>query len=151
MPQSLSLVHIHLIISTKNRAPFLRDSDLRSEMHAYLGGISANLDCPPTLVGGVEDHVHLLCRLGRTISTADWVKELKRVSSKWIKEHNPQLQSFSWQAGYGAFSVSASNVEMVRAYIAGQEDHHRESSFQDEYRALLRKHGIEWDERYVWD
>jgi putative transposase len=151
MSQSLSLVHIHLIFSTKNRAPFLRDPDLRSEMHGYLGGISARLDCPPTLVGGTEDHVHLLCRLGRTISLADWVKELKRVSTTWFKERQPRLQSFFWQTGYGAFSVSASNVEMVRAYIARQEDHHRKVTFQDEYRALLRKHGIEWDDRYVWD
>ena len=151
MPQSLSVVHIHLVFSTKNRVPFLRDANLRTEMHAYLGGVSANLDCPPTLVGGMEDHVHLLCRLGRTISQADWVKEVKRISSTWIKEREPQMRDFAWQAGYGAFSVSASSVPKVRAYIARQEEHHRKVSFQEEYRAFLRKHGTEWDERYVWD
>ena len=151
MPQSLSVVHIHLVFSTKNRVPFLRDAVLLSEMQAYLGGVSAKLDCPPTLVGGTEDHVHLLCRLGRTVSQADWVKEIKRVSSTWIKEREAQMADFAWQAGYGAFSVSASNMGRVRAYIAGQEEHHRKVSFQDEYRAFLRKHGIEWDERYVWD
>ncbi len=151
MPQSLSVVHIHLVFSTKNRVPYLRAADLRAEMHAYLGGVSATFDCPPILVGGTEDHVHLLCRLGRTKSQSDWVKEIKRVSSTWIKKRESQMRDFAWQAGYGAFSVSASNVKKVQAYIAGQEEHHRKVSFQDEYRAFLRKHGIEWDERYVWD
>lgn len=131
--------------------PFLRDGGLRGEVHAYLGGVSANLDCPSTIVGGTEDHVHLLCRLGRTVSPADWVKEVKRVSSLWVKEREPRLHDFAWQAGYGVFAVSVSNVTRVRAYIAGQEEHHRQLSFQDEYRAFLRKHGIEWDERYVRD
>ena len=151
MPQSLSHVHIHLVFSTKNRMPFLRDVDLRMELHAFLSGVSAQKDCPPVLVGGTEDHVHLLCRLGRSISLAEWIKELKRVSSVWIKDREPRLGKFSWQAGYGAFSVSASNVGSVQAYIADQEDHHQKVSFQEEYRAFLRKHGIEWDERYVWD
>ena len=151
MPQSLSTVHIHLVFSTKNRAPFLRNPDLRSEMHAYLGGISKKLDCPPAIVGGTEDHVHLLCRLGRTISLSNWVKEIKRVSSIWIKERDPQLEKFAWQAGYGAFSVSSSNVETVHRYIAEQEEHHRKVSFQDEYRTFLQKHDLKWEERYLWD
>ena len=120
-------------------------------MHSFLGGISKKLDCPPILVGGVEDHVHLLARHGRTITQADWVKELKRGSSLWIKERDPQLSDFAWQAGYGVFSVSTSNVDAVTDYIARQEEHHRKSTFQDEFRAMLRKHRIEWDERYVWD
>ena len=151
MPQSLSVVHIHLVFSTKHRAPFLRDHDLRAEMHAYLGGVSSRLACPPAIVGGTEDHVHMLCRLGRTISQADWVKEVKRVSSIWVKERDPRLREFAWQSGYGAFSVSASDVARVHAYIARQEEHHRKRSFQGEYRVLLQKYGLEWDERYVWD
>jgi putative transposase len=99
----------------------------------------------------VEDHVHLLARHGRTISQADWVKELKRTSSLWIKERDPATTDFAWQSGYGVFSVSASNLEGVRDYIARQAEHHRKWSFQDEFRALLKKHGETWDERYVWD
>jgi len=151
MPQSLSCVHIHLVFSTKAREPFLRNADLRNEMHAYLGGVSKKLDCAPVIIGGVEDHVHLLCRLSRTLSQADWVKELKRVSSLWVKQREPALAAFAWQGGYGAFSVSASAMDKTRAYISGQEEHHKQQTFQDEYRAFLRRHTMEWDERFVWE
>jgi REP element-mobilizing transposase RayT len=151
MPQSLSAVHIHLVFSTKGRRPFLRDKALRDRLHSQLGGISNRLECPPTLAGGVEDHVHLLARLGRTVSQADWVKELKRASSIWLKEQDDGCAGFEWQSGYAAFSVSPSNLEQVRSYITNQEEHHRPMNFQDELRGLLRRHDIEWDERYVWD
>jgi putative transposase len=151
MPQSLSANYLHLIFSTKNRQPFLRDKALREEMHAFLGGASKQLECAPILVGGVEDHVHLLARFSRTITVADWVKEIKRTSSQWIKVRDPSVSHFSWQLGYGVFSVSASNVEKVKDYIARQEEHHQRSTFQEEFRSLLKKHQIEWDERYVWD
>ena len=120
-------------------------------MHAYLGGVSKTLDCPPVIVGGVEDHVHLLCRMGRSITQSDWVKEIKRVSSIWIKQRNPALSAFAWQAGFGVFSVSASALERTIHYIATQEEHHNKLTFQDEYRTFLQKYGVEWDERYVWD
>jgi len=151
MPQSLSSVYLHLVFSTKDRRPFLRGPAIRDEMHSFLGGISNKLECPPILVGGVEDHVHLLARHGRTITQADWVKELKRASSLWVKERVPKLSDFAWQAGYGVFSVSASNVDAVTDYITQQEEHHRKSTFQDEFRAMLRNNKIERDERYVWD
>ena len=151
MPQSLSAVYIHLVFSTKERQPFLRDRDTRASLHAYLGGISKTLDCPPIIVGGVEDHVHLLARFARTITQAEWVKELKRVSNLWLKEQSRDYADFQWQGGYADFSVSPSNLERVKKYIANQEDNHRKLSFQDELRALLRKHKVEWDERYVWD
>nr|VFJ87686.1 MAG: REP element-mobilizing transposase RayT [Candidatus Kentron sp. LFY] len=151
MAQSLSSVYVHLVFSVKNREPFLRDAGIRGEMHAFLGGIAKRLNCPPVITGGTEDHVHLLCRLSRTVSQADCVKELKRVSAIWIKQRDPTLAGFAWQGGYGAFSVSASNLASVREYIAEQEAHHKKWNFQDEYRALLRKHGIAWDEGYVWD
>lgn len=151
MPQSLSSVYVHLVFSTKQRLPFLRDCNLREETHSYLGGISKERGCPPILVGGVEDHVHLLARQSRTISQADWVKELKRSSSLWLKGRDAKMRDFAWQTGYGAFSVSVSNVEAVRDYIARQEEHHRKATFQDEFRTMLRKHGVSWDERYVWD
>ncbi len=151
MPQSLSSVHIHLVFSTKEREPFLRDTEIQKEMHAYLGGVSKKLDCSPVIVGGAEDHVHLLCRLARTISQADWVKEIKRVSSIWIKQREPALAAFAWQGGYGAFSVSASAIDKTREYITGQQEHHKKQTFQDEYRAFLYKHDMKWDERFVWD
>jgi putative transposase len=151
MPQSLSAVYIHLVFSTKERRPFLKDIATREALHAYLGGISKTLDCLPLVVGGMEDHVHLLTRFGRTITQAEWVKELKRVSNLWLKEQGRKYADFQWQAGYADFSVSASNLERVREYIAHQEEHHRKLNFQDELRALLRKHDVKWDERYVWD
>ena len=151
MPQSLARIVLHVIFSTKNRVPFLKNVDLRSRFHAYLAGTLRQLDCEPILVNGVEDHIHILCNLSRTISVAKLIEEVKKNSSKWIKEQEPTYHDFFWQSGYGAFSVSQSNVERVREYVATQEDHHRKVSFQDEFRALCRKHGIEFDERYVWD
>ena len=151
MPQSLSAVYLHLIFSTKNRVPWLRDSDFRAEVHAYLGSVSNQLDCPPIVIGGVEDHVHVVARLGRTISQAEWVKEIKRVSNSWIKKRDPELCDFKWQSGYGVFSVSASRLDAVKRYVLGQEEHHRHESFQDELRNFLREYEIEWDEKYVWE
>jgi len=151
MPQSLSAVYIHLVFSTKERRPFLRDYETREALHAYLGGVSNTLDCPPIIVGGMKDHVHLLARFGRKITQAEWVKELKRVSNLWLKEQGPAYAGFQGQGGYADFSVSPSNLERVKGYIANQEEPHRKLSFQDELRSLMRKHSIEWDERYVWD
>ena len=151
MPQSLSAVYIHLVFSTKERLPFLRDTAIREALHAYLGGVSKQLDCPPIIVGGVEDHVHLLARFGRTITQAEWVKELKRVSNLWLKEQARDYAKFQWQGGYSDFSVSQSNLDAVTKYIAEQQAHHRKMNFQDEVRRLLKRHGIEYDERYVWD
>ena len=151
MPQSLSTVYLHLVFSTKGRRGFLRDKALRDSLHAYLGGISKQLGCPPIRVGGVEDHVHILAGLGRTITQAEWVKELKRVSNLWVKEQAGDCAGFQWQGGYACFSVSQSNLAQVAEYIARQEEHHRKETFQDELRAMLRKHQIEFDERYVWD
>jgi REP element-mobilizing transposase RayT len=109
MPQSLSAVYIHLVFSTKHRQPFLRDKSLREDLHAFLGGTSKTLECPPLIVGGVEDHVHLLARFGRTITQAEWVKELKRVSNLWLKDKGG-ITHFEWQAGYSDFSVSQSKA-----------------------------------------
>jgi REP element-mobilizing transposase RayT len=150
MPQSLSAVYIHLVFSTKDRWPFFRDRDLRAELHAELGGISKILGCAPIITGGVEDHIHQLVRFGRVISQADWVKELKRVSNLWLKQKH-LLRNFEWQGEYASFSVSTSELERVKKYIANQEEHHRRMSFQDELRGLLLEHQMEWDERYVWD
>jgi REP element-mobilizing transposase RayT len=151
MPQSLVQIYVHLVFSTKDRRPFLRDTTLRGRLHAYLIGICQNQQCPPIRIGGVEDHVHILCRLSKTLDVSTLIRELKRDSSKWIKEEYPQLADFHWQNGYGGFSISPSHVEVLRAYIENQEEHHRRESFQDEFRRLCRKYGIDIDERYVWD
>ena|ERR1022692_295179 len=147
MSQSLSAVHIHIVFSTKERRRYLQAPELQVELHAYLGGISNGLGCPPLIVGGVQDHVHILGRQSRTITLADWVRDLKSSSSTWIKERNPSLSQFSWQGGYGAFSVDTSGVEQVRAYIRNQEEHHRAWSFQDEFRKLLAEHDLTWSEK----
>jgi len=120
-------------------------------MTGYLVGTLRNLKCPSLIVGVVEDHAHILCNLARTITIAKLIEEVKSSSSARIKEEAPELASFYWQNGYGAFSVSQSNVESVRQCISTQEEHHRKMTFQEEYRQLLRKHNIEFDERYVWD
>ena len=151
MPQSLAKILVHTVCSTKDRRPYLRDPALRDELHRYLGGILTNLDCQPVIVGGVQDHVHLLSVLSRTCPPADMVKEVKRGSSLWIKQRDPALRGFSWQNGYGIFSIGFSQIKEVRDYIAGQAAHHRKVSFQDELRALLRRYEIAFDERYVWD
>ena len=151
MPQSLARVVLHVVFSTKNRVPFLKDPELRARLHAYMAGVLQNIGCEPILINGVEDHVHILCNLSRTVTIAGLVEEAKKSPSKWMKEQGPGYGDFYWQGGYGAFSVSQSNVEQVRNYIATQEEHHRQVSFQDEFRALCRKHGVEIDERYVWD
>jgi putative transposase len=151
MPQSLAKILVHTVFSTKDRRPFLRDKSLRDELHRYIGGILANLDCQPIIIGGVEDHVHLLCALSRTCDAAEMVKEVKRGSSLWIKTKSPDLQDFAWQNGYGIFSIGFSQIDAVKEYIAGQEKHHRKISFQDEFRQLLKRYEIEFDERYVWD
>jgi len=150
MPQSLSAVYLHVIFSTKERRPFLRDETVRTALHAYLGGISKQLGCTPIIAGGVEDHVHLLARFGRTITQAEWVKELKRVSNLWLKKEH-KIRLFEWQGGYACFSVSESNREQVKKYIANQAVHHKKIDFQDELRLLLKKHRVEWDERYIWE
>ncbi|MSO24107.1 MAG: transposase [Acidobacteria bacterium] len=151
MPQSLSAVYVHLVFSTKERFPFLHDLDMRQSTFAYLSGTSKKLDCPTIAVGGMLDQVHVLARFGRTISQADWVKELKRVSNVWLKKQGSQFSKCEWQSGYADFSVSQSNLNRIKKYINEQETHHRKFSFQNEFRTLLRKHQIDFDERYMWD
>ena len=151
MSQSLVQIYVHIVFSTKNRQPFLQDKAFRERTHGYLVGICSNQQSPSLQVGGIEDHVHILCRLGKSVDVAGLIREIKRSSSVWIKEENPSLAAFHWQAGYGAFSVSPSHVDPLIKYIANQEEHHRRESFQDEFRRLCKLYGVEIDERYVWD
>jgi putative transposase len=151
MPQSLAKILVHTVFSTKKRRPFLRDRVVREELHRYLGGILTKLNCQPVVVGGVEDHVHFLCALSRTCEPSAMAKEVKRGSTLWLKSKHNGFEGFAWQNGYGMFSIGFSQVPSVRAYITGQEEHHRKVSFQEEFRLLLRRYEIEFDERYVWD
>jgi REP element-mobilizing transposase RayT len=150
MPQSVSRLYVHLVFSTKHREPLLL-SPTRQQMHAYLAAVLKNQDSPALKVGGTSDHVHALFRLSKNSSLAKIVEEIKTSSSKWVKTQGRTLANFYWQSGYGGFSVSPAEVEEVAEYIAQQEAHHRAVTFQDEYRKLLASHGIEYDERYVWD
>jgi putative transposase len=150
MPQSLACLHIHLIFSTKGREPFITDK-VRGALHSYMATVLQNVNCTPLLINSVEDHVHVLFDLARTVSVSQAVEDVKKASSKWIKTQGPEFASFGWQSGYGAFCVSESNVKAVRKYIAEQQEHHRTKSFQEEYRQFLRRHRVAFDERYVWD
>ena len=150
MPQSLARLHVHLIFSTKHREPLLHDA-VRDSLHRYMATVLQNLGCPAVLINSVADHVHILFELGRTTAVSAAVEDVKKTSSKWIKTQGDAFVGFAWQVGYGAFAVSESNVAAVREYIAGQQEHHRKKSFQEEYRAFLDRHRVAFDERYVWD
>ena len=150
MSQSLSYLLVHVIFSTKERAPIL-DSSVRPELHAYLATVARNADCECYRAGGVADHVHLAIRLSRTSTISQLVSELKTSSTKWLKTQSPALANFAWQGGYGAFSVGPSDLEALRQYIDAHEEHHRTRTFQEEYLIFLKKYGIEYDERYVWE
>ncbi len=149
MPQSLSKVLIHLIFSTKHREPLIPER-ICPRLHGYIVGILDNLNSPSLQTGGTADHVHTLFALGRTISLAEIVKEIKQSSSKWMKT-DAGVQEFSWQAGYGAFSIGESQADKVIAYIQNQAEHHRKMTFQEEFRKFLERYKVAYDERYVWD
>ena len=152
MPQSLSKVLVHIVYSTKGRRPWLKDEQIRKELYAYKATILRdNVDTPALIINGVDNHVHMLCLLSRKFAIMSVIEEAKTETSKWLKKQSPDLSDFAWQGGYGIFSVSESNCEQVKRYIAEQERHHRKMSFQDEFRLLCKRHGIEIDERYVWD
>ncbi|GEM_PF-80012 len=156
MPQSLSKLAVHLIYSTKNRYPYFQNPTWQQHCTAYQAGIYKHLGCPALKSQVMPDHVHCLFLLNRTLSISQVVQEVKRDSSKWIKQQSaawqqPDLNQFAWQRGYGAFAVSESNIDSVIHYIEHQQEHHRQRSFQEEYRLFLRRHGLEMDERYVWD
>ena len=150
MPQSLANLYVHLIFSTKDRHPFLTN-DVRPDLHAYMATVLTGLNSPAVLINSVTDHVHILFKMGRTVTLAQVVEDVKKSSSKWIKTRGPSFSKFAWQAGYGGFSVSESNAPKVANYIRNQEEHHRKKSFQEEYREFLEKHKMPYDERYMWD
>jgi REP element-mobilizing transposase RayT len=146
MAHTFTNVLIHAVFSTAGRTPSLSDT-IRSDMHAYLGGILKQMDAIPVAIGGTADHVHFLSCLPANLAVADCLRVVKANSSRWAKERWPL---FAWQGGYGAFSVSQSQRETVVRYIQNQEQHHGRVSFQDEFLGLLKSQGVEFDERYVW-
>lgn len=150
MPQSLANIYIHLIFSTKDRFPFLTDT-IRPDLHSYLATVGKNADCPILIANSVDDHIHILHRLPRTMTMAKAVETFKSPTSKWLKTQSPDLAKFSWQGGYGAFSVSESNLAPTTAYIQNQREHHRSKSFKEEFREFLEKNNLTYDEKYVWE
>ena len=150
MPQSLSKVYTHITFSTKSRLSLITP-DVRARLWEYLGGICKSLECNPIRVGGYFDHVHIFCLLSRKVTQSTLVEELKKSSSRWMKLQGSQFSKFYWQEGYGIFSVNPTEVPVVVEYIKNQEKHHETRSFQDEFRLFLKKYGVEYDEKYVWD
>ena len=150
MPQSLCAVYIHLVFSTKERRALLTDS-MRPDLHAYFGGILKERGSSPVSINSVPDHVHLLFSLPRTITIAQMMEDLKKASSKWIKKQDVASSLFQWQAGYGAFSISTNQIKKVLQYIENQQAHHQMVDFREEFIWLCEKHGVTYDQRYLWD
>lgn len=150
MGQSLVKNCIHITYSTKYRQPLITDQ-IELELFSYLGGICNKLECQTITVGGYRDHVHILCFLSKKISLMKLMEEVKGHSSKWVKSKGKEYTDFYWQNGYGAFSVNSRDIDLVISYIKTQREHHSKNTFQDEFRSLMLEHGIEFDERYVWD
>jgi len=141
---------MHVIFSTKNREALLVDEELRKDLYDYIGGVCRNNECVSFRVGGYHDHIHILCCLSRTKAVSELIKEIKRVSSHWLSTEKG-VADFSWQAGYGVFSVSQSHVDSVVEYIDNQKTHHQTLTFKEEYVKFLEKYKIQYDERYLWD
>ncbi len=149
MSQSLCQIYAHAIFSTKNRVPFIKD-DIRAELFGFMAGVLEKLNCPAIEIGGVADHVHVLCKMAKGIAPENLIRELKIPSSQWMKQQGNRFPDFHWQSGYGIFSVSPSTLPKVREYVMRQEEHHRSESFQDEFRRFLARYEMNYDERYVW-
>ena len=141
---------VHIVFGTKGRTRSITPA-IKADLHAYLGGIIREEGCKAVSINGMEDHVHLLVTLSATKAISDLMRVVKTNSSRWVHEKWPECSGFGWQQGYGAFSVSRSAMKDVEEYIARQEEHHRKLSFQEEFVALLKKHDIAYDERYIWE
>lgn len=150
MSQSLTKLYVHLIYSTKNREPFLGD-EIRERVHGYLATVIRSVDSPYVVVGGVADHVHILFDMGKMHAPVEFVEQVKRESSKFVKTLGTQYRNFYWQRGYGMFSVSPTHLADAEKYVRNQEEHHRTKTFQEEYREFLERYNIAYDEQYVWD
>jgi REP element-mobilizing transposase RayT len=150
VPQSLSKILLHIVFSTKNREFWISES-LQPRLHAYLAGACRAMNSEALRVGGTDNHVHIACTLPRTLTVSRLLEEIKKSSSQWVKKQGEANTQFTWQAGYGAFSLGQSQLSALVRYIDNQREHHRIHSFDDELRDLLQKYGVPYDERYLWD
>ncbi len=150
MAQSYAKLYLHVIFATKYRVPSLVP-EIQPEVYKYCGGICKKLGCMPIKIGGYLDHAHLFCSISRTISVAYFVQIIKQSSSTWIKTLGNEYKNFSWQRGYGAFSVSYSGLQPLTRYIINQNEHHKKITLKEEYISWLKKYDIDFDERYLFD
>jgi REP element-mobilizing transposase RayT len=149
MSQSLSKLYVHIVFHTKNNRNLIK-AEIETELYAYLGGILKLNKSVPIIINGVEDHVHILCIMSKNIALADLLEELKRNSSRWIKTKSPDYKNFSWQGGYGGFSVSEGVSDIVKRYIENQKQHHKKETFKEEYIRLLKENDIDYNDDYLW-
>jgi REP element-mobilizing transposase RayT len=150
MPSTYTNLLYHIVFSTKDRIPLITGS-LQEELYKYIGGIIRAEGGVQLEIGGMQEHVHILAKMKPAISVSEMLNKIKSNSSKWANDHKMKLRKFGWQTGYAAFSVSESQVPTVREYIRNQEEHHRKQTYQDEFVALLERHGIEYNPQYLWD
>ena len=150
MANTFTSLHYHVVFSTKNREPWIRP-EIQERVWAYLAGIVRQNGMKPLLMGGMDDHAHILVGIPPVLAVSEALQQIKGGSSGWIKANIPGCRAFGWQDGYGAFTVSKSQVRAVTSYIQTQREHHRKKTFKEEYRALLERHEIRYKERYLWD
>ena len=150
MPQSLFKILVHIVFSTKNRADLIAP-EIENGLFGYIHGIVENNGSKLIIASGTANHIHLLVSLGKKVDIPELIGDIKRDSSVWVKKQGANYSDFYWQKGYGAFSIGQSQVPIVVNYIKNQKEHHKQQNFKDEYRALLKKYEIDYDERYVWD
>ncbi len=150
MPSTYTNLLYHIVFSTKDRIPLITDN-LQEELYKYIGGIIRGEGGIELEIGDTKDHIHILAKFKPALSVSDMLNKIKANSSKWANDHKMKYRKFGWQEGYAAFSVSESQVPAVREYIRKQEEHHRKQTYQEEFVALLERHGIEYDPKYLWD
>jgi putative transposase len=150
MGQSLVNSYLHIVFSTKNRLPLI-DDNIAEELYAYISTVCRTMESPTLRVGGHRDHVHILCMLSKRVTISKLLEITKSHSSKWIKTKGDSYTNFYWQDGYGAFSVSPTEISIVSEYISNQYEHHKKRTFQEEYLAFLLKYKVPFDEKYLWD
>ena len=149
MPQSFVSLHCHVVFAARKRQALIT-SDLQYRLYDFIGEILEKRECKLVAAGGMTNHVHLLISLSKVVAVSDLLRDVKAISSGWVHKTFPGRRDFEWQTGYGAFAVSYSGIEVVKKYIANQEDHHRTMTFKEEFVGLLKKHEIPYDERYLW-
>lgn len=151
MSHSLVQDYKHIIFSTKDRRPYLDEPAFRRELNKYIAWLCQQMESPPLIVGGTEDHVHILCKFSKSVAVSEFVQKIKDESSEWVRQKNQKLKKFSWQSCYGVFSISPIHISALYRIIEDQEEQHKKETFQDEFRRILKKYDLVWDEETVWD